>query len=326
MPEPARLPPNPVRRFYRGGPAIAALRGEAAGPADVPEDWVGSTTEAFGEPGVGLSPLPDGTLLRDAVAADPQGWLGPAHVARWGADPLLLVKLLDAGERLPVHVHPDGPYARAHLDAGFGKTEAWVVAGGSGSLWLGWREPVALEELRGWVDAQDAEAMLAACNRMEVGPGDAYFVPAGVAHAIGEGLLIVECQEPSDMSVLTEWRGHGVAGEEEATLGLGWETALACVRLEATDVAALRSSGSVPPPAADPFFRADELRPDALLDQGFAILLVLDGAVALGGALELERGAAAVVPHGAGAVRLEGDGRVLRCRPPDPAVDDPPAR
>src|SRR4051794_10795678 len=134
---PVALPPNPVRRFYEGGAGIAALRGEPFSGDRVPEDWVGSTTEAFGEPGVGPSNFADGTSLRDAIAADPEAWLGGAHVARWGADPILLVKLLDAGARLPVHAHPDGPFARRHLGTRFGKTEAWIVIGGGGGLRAG---------------------------------------------------------------------------------------------------------------------------------------------------------------------------------------------
>src|SRR4051812_28428058 len=222
---PVVLPPNGIRRFYRGGPAIAALRGKAPPEGRVPEDWVGSTTEAFGEPGVGLSALPDGTLLRDAIAADPAGWLGVEHVERWGPDPVLLVKLLDAGERLPVHAHPAGPFARERLGTRFGKTESWIVIGGEGEGRLGWPDGVAAATVRGGVAAQDGAAMLAALREAPVPPGDAVFVPAGVAHAIGQGLLIVELQEPSDMSVLVEWQGHGVSGEGEATLGLGWEVA-----------------------------------------------------------------------------------------------------
>ena len=41
----------------------------------------------------------------------PRRWLGPEHVARFGADPGLLVKLLDAGQRLPVHFHPGRAFA-----------------------------------------------------------------------------------------------------------------------------------------------------------------------------------------------------------------------
>ena len=106
---PVVLPPNAVPRFYRGGPAIAALRGSEPVGDHVPEDWIGSMTTVFGEKELGLSRLPDGRLLRDAAAADPVAFFGPEHAARHGADPGMLVKLLDAGERLPVHVHPDEP-------------------------------------------------------------------------------------------------------------------------------------------------------------------------------------------------------------------------
>ncbi|HEX5782582.1 MAG TPA: hypothetical protein VFX80_11705, partial [Solirubrobacteraceae bacterium] len=59
--------------------------------------------------------LEDGTFVRDAVAADPEAWLGP------GRDhPGLLVKLLDAGQRLPVHFHPDRTFAREALGSEFG--------------------------------------------------------------------------------------------------------------------------------------------------------------------------------------------------------------
>ena len=60
---PVVLPPNGIPRFYRGGPEIAALRGGEPAGERVPEDWVGSTTTVFGDDELGLSRLPDGTLL-----------------------------------------------------------------------------------------------------------------------------------------------------------------------------------------------------------------------------------------------------------------------
>jgi mannose-6-phosphate isomerase len=324
---PAVLPPNPVARFYRGGPAIAALRGVPPDDDRVPEDWVGSTTEVLGDASAGPSRLADGRLLRDAIAADPEGWLGAEHVARWGADPVLLVKLLDAGERLPVHLHPDGPFAREHLGTRFGKTESWIVIGGAGYVALGWREPVAAATLRRWVEEQNAEAMLAALHRVDVGPGDAVFVPAGVPHSIGDGLLIAEVQEPSDMSVMLEWRGHGIADEREATLALGWDAALAAVGREATDPATLAAPASdgparnLLPPAADPFFRAQALDAGGgpiELEPSFSVLLVLDGEGRLGDDLALKRGDNVVIPHSAGPLPLSGTLRAVRCRPPHP--------
>jgi len=321
-----KLPPNGIPRFYRGGPAIAALRGIELGER-VPEEWIGSTTTSFGEDELGLSRLADGRLLRDVIAEEPASWLGPDHVARFGADPALLVKLLDAGERLPVHVHPDGPFAREHLGTKFGKTEAWIVVAAKpgAQVHLGFRGPVSEETLRAWVDNQDSEAMLAALNPIDVAAGDAVFVPAGSAHAIGEGLLIVELQEPSDMSVLLEWDGFGIEDEDEATLGLGWDTALACVDRSGGDASQARGPnpdsalGELLPPAASSFFTAQRLAPcggSVELPQGFAVVVVLDGAGTVGG-LDVARGDALLVPHAAGPVSADGDPTALVCRPPE---------
>jgi mannose-6-phosphate isomerase len=323
---PAKLPPNPIRHFYRGGPAIAQLRGFALDSDHTPEEWIGSTATLFGETERGLSVLPDGTLLRDAIAADPEAWLGADHVERFGADPALLTKLLDTGERLPVHVHPDGPFAREHLGTKFGKTEAWIVlaAQPGAEVRVGFRDEVDDDTLRGWVRDQDRDAMLGALNAIPAAEGDAIFVPAGAPHAIGEGMLVIELQEPTDMSILLEW--HGYADDEAAaTLGLGWDTALRSVERTARDARALRgprAQGALTellPPAANRFFTAQSLAPaggETQIDAGFAVALVTQGAGTLAG-VEVSRGDALVVPHAAGAVSAEGELRAIVCRPPE---------
>src|SRR5262249_13733802 len=153
----------------------------------------------WNEANAGLTHLEDGRTLRDAVAADPEAWLGPAHAARFGADPALLVKLLDAGERLPVHCHPDRAFSRRHLDCPYGKPEAWVVLEARGdepTVRLGFRFDVDAATLAGWVAAQETGTLLAALHAVRVRPGDAVLVPAGLPHAIGEGVFVVELQEP----------------------------------------------------------------------------------------------------------------------------------
>jgi mannose-6-phosphate isomerase len=319
---PVLLPPNGVPRFYRGGPAIAALRGVDEATQRTPEEWLGSTTTAFGEQELGLSRLPDGRLLRDAVDADPLGFLGPDHAAHRGADPSLLVKLLDAGERLPVHVHPDDAFAREMLESPYGKTEAWIViatAGPAATMHMGFREDVSVETLERWVRDQDAAAMLNALNAVEVRAGDALYVPAGTAHAIGEGALIVEVQEPSDLSILLEWRGF-VSAEDAASLGLAWDVALQCVDRSGTDPDQLR--GDHLPAEADRFVRAERLEgsPSAELDRGFAILVFTEGAGELhsedGETLRVGRGDTVLVPWDAGRCRLEGEAVAVACRPP----------
>lgn len=65
------------------------------------------------------------------------------------ADPGVLVKLLDAGQRLPLHVHPDRRFATAHLASPYGKTEAWVILSDRPDAYvhLGFARDVSADEL-----------------------------------------------------------------------------------------------------------------------------------------------------------------------------------
>ena len=327
---PLLLGPNqPPERFYRGGPRIAEFRGTPDTGERTPEDWVGSTTTLAGESRLGLTVLEDGTLLRDAIAADPDGWLGADHVARFGADVMLLVKLLDPGERLPVHAHPDREFAAAQLGHTHGKAEAWFVLA-PGEVHLGLRRDVTREELLDIVGRQDTEALLSLLHRMPVAAGDAVYVPPGTLHATGEGVFLVEVQEPEDLSILLEWRDFLLDGERDGHLGLGFPVVIDAVdRTGRTDAEVEEwltrgREGEVLPAAAAPFFRLarHHIRGSAALGSGFAIGIVTDGELVLetahGGALELHRGNTVVIPASVGALRATGEGELLLCRPPHP--------
>jgi mannose-6-phosphate isomerase len=334
--KPLVLPPNQFHRFYRGGARIDALRGAPAGEDGRPEDWVGSTATSFGEESEGLSRLDDGRVLRDAVRADPEGFLGPAHAERWGAEPALLVKLLDAGERLPVHFHPGRAFARERLGLPFGKTEAWIIleAEPGAEVHVGMREPVDPATVQGWLERQDPDEMLAAMNRVPVRAGDTVLVPAGTLHAIGAGILLLELQEPTDLSVLLEWQRFGVDGGAQH-LDLGWDAALSALergRSEPLTTAGDRAPQAVEPllpAAAAPYFRAERLRPEhgpVELEPSFAVLLVVDGEGTLrtehGDALELRRGLTALVPYGAGRTTVEGAVDAIRSLPPEADTEE----
>jgi mannose-6-phosphate isomerase len=343
--QPIELGPNQPRQFYQGGQAIADLRGLGGGDGYRPEDWVGSATPRYGTETDGLSRLPGGTYLRDALEADPESWLGPAHVEYFGSSPALLVKLLDAGERLPVHVHPDRSFASSHLGSRHGKTESWVVLGVQGAspaVYLGWTRDVETAELSRWVAEQDAAAMLSQLHKLTVAPGDAVLVPAGTPHAIGEGVFVAELQEPTDFSIMLEFKGFDIdpAGGE---LGLGKELALSSVSrraFSADGVEALRKKAigggstfleEVMPAAADPYFRCQRVfgRAALLLEPSFAVLLVISGAGSLEGdgwEVPVTRGSTLVMPWAAGHVRVTGDVELLRCLPPLPSyakADEP---
>lgn len=343
MTGPQLLPPNQFDHFYRGGDRIGALRGGPGGP-NRPEEWLGSTITRFGHDEDGLSRLGDGSLLREAVAADPAAWLGADHVEAFGPSPELLVKLLDPDQRLPVHLHPDRAFARRHLGLGHGKTEAWVVMDSTpdAQVRLGFRETMPRERVRAMVDARDSAGLVDSLHARGVRRGDAVLVPAGIPHAIDAGIFVLELQEPTDLSILLEWEGFDLDAED-SHLGLGMDVALDALRLEALgdgDLAALiRPAQSEPdgalasllPAAADPWFRAHRVRSRAVgaaggaasLDAGFAVVLVTEGEGDLvaehGARLGLGRGDAVVVPWASGSWRLDGGIAAIACRPPAPA-------
>jgi mannose-6-phosphate isomerase len=308
---PARLVPSRVERFYRGGSLIGRLRGEEEPDGDRPEEWIGSVIPAFGHSELGLARLEDGRLLRDAIAAFPEPWLGRAHVDRFGTSTGLLVKLLDPAERIPVHAHPDRRFAAERLGEPFGKTEAWIVVGtreARAQVWVGLSQEVERETYRGWIEAQDRDALLGSLQRVEVQAGDVVYVPAGVPHAIGAGAFIAEVQEASDLSLVCEWRGFPIS-PDESHLGLGWDAALDALDLRVTPPI----SGL--PPEACAFFWADEIPEPA---GRFAVLLVLEGSGAVDG-VPAGPGDAFALPAALDELDVGGDMRVLRLLAPDPA-------
>jgi mannose-6-phosphate isomerase len=184
------------------------------------------------------------------------------------------------------------------------------------------------------VARHDSDALVASLQRREVRTGDAIVVPAGVPHAIDAGILVLELQEPTDLSVLLEWDGFAVDGDRDGHLGLGYPTVVEALRrdpLPADELAGLvRSTGltggearSIFPPAADGYFRADLLPGRGAVAPGFAIALVVDGSGELrftdADVLTVARGDAVVIPWAAG--RWEAAGAdVVACRPPLPAA------
>ena len=319
--KPLELAPNQIGRFYRGGARIAAFRGLPPGDDHTPEDWVASTAHVRGDPELGRSHV-DGTPLADVLATDPQAFFEPEHLQRFGPDPAVLIKLLDAGERLPLHFHPDGAFAQRHLSEPRGKTEGWIFleADPGAAVHVGFARDMSADEVADLVEAADVDGLVSTMQRVPVGPGDAIFVPAGVPHVIGEGILLLELQEPSDLSVLLEWRG--IADDADAFLGLPREVALSALDRSRTDVGTLREprGDACFPAEADAFFRAERVSGGAELDASFSVLVVTNGEGVLeteeGGELWLQRGSTVLVPFAAGAARLSGECDAVRCRPP----------
>jgi mannose-6-phosphate isomerase len=343
---PLRLTPNRVYRFYRGGAQIDAFRGHTE-PVDTefPEDWVGSVTPAINPPehtypGEGLSVVEVGgqrVTLADLLARDPEAVAGREVVARYGPTTALLVKLLDAGSRLPVHGHPTREFARHVLHSQFGKAEAWVVLSTrqlpgqlSPRVWLGFREAVSRDQLAEWIGRQDTGAIRGAMNQFEVRAGDAVFVRPGLLHATGAGVFLIEAQEPTDFSIVAEYEGYPIT-PDEAHMGLGWDAMLDCfdrtalggAALEAVRPRPIRLSGGDATPwleedllgaQSHAFFRAHRLTVKGAADWPYAgiygVVIVTGGqgvAETAHGHIELRRGDTLAMLAGTAPTTIRGD-------------------
>ena len=132
-----------------------------------------------------------------------------------------LTKLLDAGMRLHLQAHPTAAFAQEHLDSRWGKLEAYLILDvrdntPDPSLYLGFQHCPPPEEWQRIVFEQDSEAMLACFEPIPVKPGEVWYVPGGTPHAIGEGLLVLEIMEPTDLVVRCEFERDGLVVPPEA--------------------------------------------------------------------------------------------------------------
>lgn len=110
----------------------------------------------------------------------------------------LLIKFIDARQKLSIQVHPDDEYAR-RVEHDNGKTEMWYLidATPDAYLYLGVNRVLSKEEFRRHIEDN---TILEVLNKVPVRKGECYLVRAGTIHAIGEGCLIMEIQERSNVT------------------------------------------------------------------------------------------------------------------------------
>ena len=213
--QPLRLKENRVWRIYTGGSMLGRWRGRQEGDDHWPEDWIGSviTSNNATRPGAedeGLSRIEGmDRTLKELVEQYPQEMLGERHAQRFGTQTALLVKALDAANRLAIQAHPAREDAWRYFGCPFGKTEAWYVLGTRDQaepacVRLGFREDMTREKWRELFEKQDVQGMQNALHRVEVQPGDVFLLEGGVPHAIGEGCFLMEIQEPTDYTFRVE--------------------------------------------------------------------------------------------------------------------------
>ncbi len=276
-----------------GGDALRRLYGLAT-----PDDRTGEALVASTLPGL-ESKTPDGRTLTEIAG-------GPLP---------LLLKLIDAREALSVQVHPDDAYAAAHERGKRGKTEAWLIlhAEPGAKLVYGLMPGTDTRAL----SQRDIEARL---RWVQVSAGDVLYIPAGMVHAIGAGIVLYEIQQSSDVTYrFWDWGRLDAQGNARQ---LHWDDACAVARPDLQmDKAAGHTrvvpGGTVTRYLDTAFFSLERLAVDGRMalpaQKGFRFLTALgEGRIVAGGESEALRPADTFyLPPDGAEVGVEGKLEVL---------------
>lgn len=330
---------NRVFRTYRGGKLLDAFLGKPH-PADSfqPEDWISSFVEAKNKDyraGEGISRVCTEEGEMPITAAVTEEDFGPGR-----RDGGVLVKLLDARERLGIQVHPTPAFSRTHFGSAYGKTECWHILqtepGVDASIYIGFREGITRDKWAKLFREQDTGGMLDALHRFPVKAGDTILVRAGTPHAIGAGCFLLEIQEPPDYTMRAE--KTTVAGErlteQQISYGLGEEALLDCFHYEGLTECEARQRFFLQPRIRQqtdnglvqslvtyddtPCFALEKIEGQGCLKtDSFSTVVALEGGTLSteNESIPFRRGDKIFVPYGCGAVTLQSKSAVV-CYPP----------
>jgi mannose-6-phosphate isomerase len=203
-----------------------AARLASLGKPTLPGTAVGETWEvadlpdsiADGQSHVASGPFA-GQTLRALRQAHRDDLLGIATPAPDGAFPLL-VKFLDAADNLSLQVHPVPSYVAQHPDTHV-KNEAWIIVQcePGARVYRGIRPETSREQFAADLAAGRA---LDHIESFEVSPGDCVYLPSGVCHALGAGILAAEVQTPSD-TTFRVWDWNRNAPSRPLHLEQAWQ-------------------------------------------------------------------------------------------------------
>ncbi len=240
----------------------------------------------------------------------------------WGKDALgdicegfdsfpILVKLIDAKDRLSVQVHPSDEYARKN-EGDNGKTEMWYVVDcdEGAKLVYGFNRSITKDEFSRKISDNTLDEVL---NYVNVHKGDIFFIKSGTVHAIGKGILIAEIQENSNVTYRVS--DYGRLGADGKPRALHIDKAVEVASLEPSSVPYGNvgstevidgGKATVRELASCEYFTAKAIKLDGAeisipSGKGFASLVVLEGEVTLvccGESYNLKKGGSVFIPAG----------------------------
>jgi mannose-6-phosphate isomerase len=201
---PLVIDPKETKAIW-GGDALVTQFAKPGSPSDT----IGESWECWDENRVENGPYAGKTIaqLRSELGKSFLGTIDSHRIFP------ILTKLIDARDSLSVQVHPDDAYARRVEHQENGKTECWYIlhAEPNAQLVLGWSKDTTREEFERRVADGTLGDIL---RRVDVHPGDAFYLPAGTLHAIGSGIILFETQQASDLTYrIFDWNRVGPDGK-----------------------------------------------------------------------------------------------------------------
>lgn len=207
-----------------------------------------------------------GQSLDTLVKAQGASLLGKKNYERFGNEFPLLIKFIDANADLSIQVHPDNKLAAQRHNCA-GKTEMWYIlaADEAARLNVGFNKETNKEE---YLDHLNNGKILELLNYEAVAAGDVFYLPAGRVHYIGNGILLAEIQQTSDITYRIYDFDRTDANGNKREL----HTALALDAIDFSPVAEYKTS-----------YHAEENIPVTLVDSTYfkTDLLVLTDQIAL---------------------------------------------
>lgn len=152
----------------------------------------------------------------------------------------LLIKILDARDKLSIQVHPPAEIARDL--GGEPKTEMWYIADATpdAKLYVGLKSGIGKADFEDAIENGTVDQVVHAITPR---PGDSIFIPSGRLHAIGAGLLIYEIQQNSDTTYrVFDWNRMGLDGQPRA---LHVEQSMRCIDFDDIEPGMDEPDGSV---------------------------------------------------------------------------------
>ena len=293
----------------------------ARGRQDLPDGPIGESWD-LADHHRGMSAVAEGPLLGMTLGELTRRHGRDLVGAAWdGGEFPLLVKLIDASDRLSVQVHPDDALARSLGVGSRGKTECWLVLEDGGELFVGLKPGTTRDAFEA---ARVAGRVVDCLARHAVGDGDFIFLPARTVHALGTGTLIYEVQQTSDVTFrVDDWGRMGLDGKPRQ---LHVEQSLATIDFDGVSGGYVSNPAFVPHRAGGtsrelascPYFTVEERRAARTRGGGhggFSIVTCLHGSGTLstaGGPVRLQPMRTCLVPAAAGSWQADSDGGELR--------------